>query len=383
MQLNSLKSMLNFIKIGIDGRNLTSPLSGISRYIIEMSKSLSDRGHEIILYVPSDLHDSIPDIYWAKTRISKNRTGIGRLVWGQTILPLQAKQDKLDIFWGPAHRLPLLKIAGAKKILTIHDLVWRKAKKTMALTTYCGDRAFMPRSVLAADIIITDSNSTKNDLRELVSCSSDKSYVVYPGVNATFFNKHKKSDLLINNNRYLLFVGTLEPRKNLKRLLMAWSRVKPNLNFDYKLVIVGKSGWGEEDINKTAIDLGIHDSVVIKGFVSESELKDLYCHAKSLLMPSLYEGFGLPLLEAQACGIPVMTSKISSMPEVSGPDTVFVDPESIDSIYYGLKKILSSSWPKPGADYRAKLFAKQFSWDHSASEFEKLVDELNIRNNSY
>lgn len=358
------------LRIGIDGRNLISPLSGINRYILEMGRGLADRGHHVYLYLPASPHPTIPCLSWATTRKENANSAAERIIWGQSKLALQALHDKVDILWGPAHRLPFRKIRGVKKVLTVHDLVWQKAPETMARKTYWGERLLMARSVKAADIVIADSESTKFDLIEMMPQISSKVTTIYPGVDESFFGEKIRPELIPMNKRYFLFVGTVEPRKNLKRLLLAWSKMSPDIRSDFILVVAGKPGWGGENVSDTISLLGIQNSVLLTGFVSEVQLRNLYFHAEALFMPSLYEGFGLPLLEAQASGTPVLTSTVSSMPEISGPDAVLVDPTDEYSMQNGVEAILLRGGKSHDISRRSISFAKSYSWEKSIEKLE-------------
>jgi glycosyltransferase involved in cell wall biosynthesis len=304
-----------------------------------MGRGLAAQDHQVYLYLPSDPHLTIPSLSWATVRQSNTYNAIERVVWGQTTLPRLCALDGNDILWGPAHRLPHSKISGVRKVLTIHDLVWQKAPETMALKTYLGERLLMTRSVKAADRIIVDSRGTKDDLIEFIPETERKTDIIYPivrsveGVTKTFNRRTTK--------KYLLFVGTLEPRKNLIRLIEAWKRVSDIYNDEYSLIICGKKGWGDDNIENYVTKLGIQQSVILTGFVSEDELSALYAHSHAVMAPSLYEGFGYSVIEAQQYGKRVLTSRATSMAEIGGDTVVLVDPLDVSSIAEGMKRCLT------------------------------------------
>jgi glycosyltransferase involved in cell wall biosynthesis len=180
------------------------------------------------------------------------------------------------------------------------------------------------------------------------------------------------------DQNYLLFVGTLEPRKNLLRLLTSYSRLPVSIKNKAILVIAGGKGWGGVDIKKTVRKLDLERHVRLVGYVDDTMLAALYKNALFLAMPSIYEGFGLPITEAMAHGTPVLTSNNSSMPEVAGEAGLLVDPLSVDSIQKGLIELLSNAKLRNRLASRAKDSAKRFDWDVSAAKlvdvFKKAVD---------
>lgn len=365
------------LRIGIDGRNLIAPFTGIGRYIVSMSKALAARGHQLVIYVPNSFHPTVPPIDWAEIKSSYAPGPIGRLIWGQTVLPQQAGSDQLDIFWGPAHRLPILQIGHAKKIITIHDFVSKRAPETMNLTTYFGEALLKKHSIGAADCIFVDSASTRRDLFNFFPNCQAAVHTIYLG-----YENLNDSDYLIYpscvalGTPYFLFVGTLEPRKNLPRLLEAWRDLGPDGRKGSHLVIVGRHGWGRQSVDEIIQTMQLGSSVKLTGFISDDELRRLYRHSIALLMPSLYEGFGLPLIEAQSLGTSVLTSNISSMPEVVGPEAILVDPRSVAEIREGISLLLKRGKPDEEIRNRSKLIASKFSWSLAAERAERVFLQI-------
>jgi glycosyltransferase involved in cell wall biosynthesis len=216
-------------------------------------------------------------------------------------------------------------------------LVWKYAGDTMRPLSRVLERYQMPAAILAADGVVADSKATADAVKEEFFINLNKLSVVPLGaslaVNAASFEMLKERGI---NRPYFLFVGTLEPRKNLIRLLTAYSYLSDSIKDQATLVIAGGTGWGGIDINDTVADLGLGKYVRILGYVDESILATLYAHALFLAMPSLYEGFGLPLVEAMVRGTPVLTSNNSSMPEVAGNAGLLIYPLETQSIKNGL-----------------------------------------------
>jgi glycosyltransferase involved in cell wall biosynthesis len=174
---------------------------------------------------------------------------------------------------------------------------------------------------------------------------------------------------------YFLFVGTLEPRKNLVRLLEAFSRLPDSLRYSAVLAIAGGNGWGGLDLATIARKYGVQDRVRVLGYMSEEQLATLYTHALFLAMPSLYEGFGLPLIEAMSRGISVLTSNCSSMPEVAGDAGILVAPNDVDAIAQGLLKLLSNNEQRGVLASRAIANSERFSWTRAAENTMKTFDD--------
>ena len=178
---------------------------------------------------------------------------------------------------------------------------------------------------------------------------------------------------------YIIFVGTLQPRKNLERLLEAFELItrdqRPETS-NLKLVIIGRKGWLYEPIYQKVKDLGVQSKVVFTDYVPDSDLPPLISGAKAYVLPSLWEGFGIPVIEAQACGVPVVVSSTSSLPEVVGDSGVLIDPNSADSIAKGIEKVISDDKLAHTLIQKGFQNVKRFSWQKCASNTLKVLDEL-------
>ncbi len=367
------------MKIGVDIRLLSRPLTGLGRYTLEMCRALSNiKNVSLYLYSPAPIRDDIIGLEKATIRNKTWENGILRQLWSQSYLPLWAKKDGLDVFWGPAHCLPRWLPKNIARVVTIHDLVWVYAKETMRPFLHFLERYQMPLAVRIADNVVTDSQTIADAVKQKFTIDSDKLSVVPPGTNlAKSIAPFKSLQQFGIDRPYFLFVGTLEPRKNLIRLLKAYSRLEESLKKQTMLVIVGGKGWGNININNTIFDLGLKKHIRLLGYVDDSILATLYTRAQFLAMPSLYEGFGLPLIEAMMCGTPVLTSSNSSMPEVAGDGGLFVDAKNIGSITNGLKKLITNEKLRSTLASKAKNNATGFNWNESAQQlmsvFEKAI----------
>jgi glycosyltransferase involved in cell wall biosynthesis len=351
------------MKIAVDVRILSEPVTGIGRYTHEVLKRLIEYDHEWFLYS----HRPITVGRWNHPNVkirSFNFSGrTMRMFWAQSYLPYLAANDKVDLFWSPAHRIPQLLPSSISSVVTIHDLVWCHAGETMRTSSKWLDSLLMPRAIKVSKAVISVSAATTRDLIEKFPVEAHKFITIPLGVNKAKFENY--SDC-IQEYPYILFVGTLEPRKNLRRLIAAFALTTNLIPYDIKLVIVGGSGWGEVHPNDIAIELGIRDRVIVLGYVSEARLDNLYKYAMFLAMPSIYEGFGLPVLEAMSYGLPILTSNISSMPEIAGDAALLVDPNDINSIAGGLIKLVIDQELRYSLSIAGIKIAKKYTWESSA-----------------
>ncbi len=367
------------MKIGVDVRLLSRPLTGIGRYTYEMCLALSKISN-ISLY----LYSPAPIIFQAKNKLAadcirtKNwNNGLLRQLWAEFYLPVWIKNDAIDIFWSPMPRLPRYLPASIPKVITVHDLVWKHEGGTMHPRTRLIEKFGSPFAVRNADKIIVDSLSTAEALKEEYSNESLDPVIVHPGT--TLIKEDHSFDLLQKYGvfqDYFLFVGTLEPRKNLNRLLLAYAKLPLTIKRKAKLIIVGGKGWGNVDLEQTIKELNIVEHIKLLGYVNDQMLATLYANALFLAMPSLYEGFGLPLIEAMAHGTPVLTANNSSMPEVAGDAGLLIDAEDVLSIVNGLTQLINNEGLRRKLAMRTKSNAARFNWDTSAKSLYTLFDQV-------
>jgi glycosyltransferase involved in cell wall biosynthesis len=360
----------------MDARALLEPLKGVGRYTLELIRHLQLLGHELVLYAPDSA--LFGDYDWSLVQLKANKlpNRWAKLFWGEIGLPWQATFDNLDLFWGPNHRLPLLMPPQLPRVLTIHDLVWKYAADTMRRDAWYLERWLMPPAVYSAHRIIADSHSTKAGLDSVFPRVSSKIRVVHLGMNPAIQTNASLLEKLGVTGSYALFVGTAEPRKNLYRLLEAFSLLPIGQT---KLVLVASSGWGEQDLTTWITNLGLEDKVHLLGFVDDQTLEALYANARFVCYPSLYEGFGLPLLEAMKYGVPALTSDQSSMPEVALDTAVYVNPLSVESIVQGLQTLLEDDALIQNLSMNALARAKDFSWKHTAQQTTQVFAEVVLK----
>jgi len=237
----------NSLKVGVDARLLCLPPTGIGRYAAELCNHLCRREVEVFCYLPGPLSSAYALDQRIKVRAGRGGGELPKILWSQTLLPDWAARDAVTVLWGTSHRLPLRLQAGIGRVVTIHDMVWRRYPQTMRKSTLWAERVFMPPAMRSADRVIADSQSTATDLRSAFPSCADKIRVVYPGAgvehhgNAVGFDRLAELGII---RPFFLFVGTLEPRKNLERLIAAYALVPRELRKETQMVIVGGQGWG-------------------------------------------------------------------------------------------------------------------------------------------
>jgi glycosyltransferase involved in cell wall biosynthesis len=368
------------MKVAVDVRPLMPPLTGIGRYTYELLQRLVQGEHEWYLYssVPLSYDFALcSNVTVNVMPFAGSLPGSSSIV-SQLIYPVWAKRHDIDVFWSPRHHLPLMLSCDIPSVLTIHDLVWMYVPETMSKRGKLIEKWLMPSSIKKASAIVTVSKSTSDAVVKEFDVETDRLSVITPAprTNEDLPSRSKLLPLGIHQP-YILFVGTVEPRKNLIRLLTAYSQLSDSVKEQAMLVIAGGKGWGDLNINNTIADLGLEKYVRVLGYVDDSTLTTLYANALFLAMPSLYEGFGLPLVEAMVHGTPVLTSNNSSMPEVAGNAGLLVDPLDIQSIQDGLGELIINHDLRKNLAGNAQDNVIRFNWDVAAQQlitvFEKAI----------
>ncbi|MFT5211458.1 MAG: glycosyltransferase involved in cell wall biosynthesis [Flavobacterium sp.] len=354
------------MRIGVDARPLTVPTFGIGRYT-QCLLDIMVKEADIDWYLYAD-RPIIYDISGKNIIRREYRNHQRLLSLYRTQMPFSqwAKDDKLDLFWSPRHHLPLMMDSSIKTVVTIHDLVWQKFPETMLRENLFIERLLMPPSLKKADAIISVSASTKNDLVEAYSFTEPKISVIHEAVPKT-----KQAEKRLLNEPYFLCVGTLEPRKNIVNSIAAFQQYRAE-GGDRHLVIVGGKGWKLKDIASKSINYNDQDVIHIVGRVNDEDLMSYYRFADVFIFPSLYEGFGLPPLEAMQYAVPVIASNCSSLPEVIGEGGLFVNPLSIDEICNAMMTLSKNQTLRQELGKKALAQSRKFSWEKAASETLRL-----------
>ncbi|MDX8436157.1 glycosyltransferase family 1 protein [Mesorhizobium abyssinicae] len=355
------------MKIGVDGRNLGSATDGIGRFVHRSVKALSALGAEVFVYAPGQINPSYDIPSGVALRTAGIRSLAARALWGQTVLPSLAARDEVEVFWGPAHRLPLTLAERIARVVTIHDLVWVHAPETMRARTRIGERLLMKPALRRADMVVTDSNATAAALETEFPWLRSPIRTVAPGATPLPAPGGFSGLQPLGITRpYALFVGTLEPRKNLGNLIRAYGLLPEGARSACDLVIVGGSGWKQTSLADEVRLGGLERNVNFTGFVDDGMLATLYANCLFLAMPSRYEGFGFPIVEAQSFGKPVLTSNISSMPEVAGDSAILVEPNDPTSIADAFGRLCGDAQLRQKIAAGARRNAERFTWENHA-----------------
>lgn len=350
------------------------PLSGIGTYVQELVKNIGkyDKQNKYLFFEEPNkkqihLLEAQNVRYFSLPKYTKK--AFLKIMWEQFLFSSVLRRKKVTVLHGPSFMLPVKKTCSA--VITVHDLAFLRYPEAFTWATRMYYRLFFPRSLKNADMIIADSHATKNDIIKEYGLHPNKIKVIHLAVEDEFKRVQEKEALEKIRKKYnlpekfFLFVGLLSPRKNLVNILKAYER----LGVSHHLVLVGGKGWLYEDIFAEIEMLGIREKVHWIGYVEDRmELPAFYTLAEALVFPSFYEGFGFPILEAMACGCPVITSAVSSMPEIAGDAALFVNPHKPEEIENAMRKIIEDKACKNGLIKKGSEQLKKFSWEKTARE---------------
>lgn len=361
------------MRIGINLMGVPAKRTGIHRYSRCLMRALLESDEESEYFVfggPHILHEID-----GRGRLTKVACGskarVGRRLKEQTVLPMYAGRWELDLIHSVNNVSPVL--AGARSVVTVHDITFRKFPRERfkrEKTLYY--KVLVPLALRRADKIISVSNNTAKDIASAYFIPKNRIRCVYNGVDDSFGKDSERTFDL----PYILFVGSVEPVKNLLRVIEAYGSISSRLPSEHILVVAGPEDWGSSGAAELAHSLGIEKNVVFTGEVSDKEIQGLYKHADLFVFPSLYEGFGLPVLEAMTCGTPVITSNTSSLPEVAGDAAVLIDPCDVEKIAGAMLRVLKDGDLRRELSLKGKERAKSFTWDRCARETLKVYKEV-------
>ena len=358
-------------RIAVDARPLCHPGTGIYRYTRELLLRMCRLGGEWFLYSPQSYAVDGLDLPNVRHRSAGLPTALRAGQLGHVLFPLWARRDRVEVFWGPRHQLPVLP-RTVRTAVTVHDLVWKDYGETMRFPGRQIENFFTPRALARADAIAVVSQFTRQRLEHYFPQYASRVTVV-PNASMLAGDAAPGELAAPGAGGYFLFVGTLEPRKNLPRLLRAYRRYVDAAPQARGLKIVGAAGWGGEDIAGLVRELGLAQRVQLLGKVGDDALRELYRGAHALLMPSLYEGFGLPVVEALSLGVPVIVSRDSAMAEVAGSAGLYVDPESEAEMSAALARMDAGGEPYELLRSRTAIEASRYDWDDSAATMARLL----------
>jgi glycosyltransferase involved in cell wall biosynthesis len=367
------------LRIAIDYTSAVNQNAGVGRFARSLVHAVvaNDPTDQFLLLHANPNPGRVP-VYPSGPNVTKRILRVNErwanIIWHRLQVPIPADwlTGPVDVYHSPDFVLP--PVRGARSIVTVHDLAF-------LLYPECADahlRAYLektvPRSVQRADFVVADSENTRNDVIVLLGVPPEQVTVVPGGVDPVFqpvddperLAALRQSIGLDETTPYILFIGVIEPRKNLMGLIEAFDILKSRRPLPHKLVVAGRRGWLSDSTMERAERSAYRSDIIFPGFIPDGELPTLYSAAEAFAFPSHYEGFGLPVLEAMACGTPVVASRASSLPEVVGDAGMQVDPNDPERLASALELLALN--PEMRADFSARGLerAKLFSWDAAA-----------------
>jgi glycosyltransferase involved in cell wall biosynthesis len=373
------------LRVGVVAYGLDHPGSGIGRYAIEIVRALraSQPTIDVVLIKPFEEPIAGLDREDPVIRLPGTRRLPGMMAFGPGAIAVVARRFALDVVHDPTGVAPFLvprRWARFARVATIHDMVPFVHPETHERLTNLLFRHYIPHTLPFVDRIITDSNASERDIVRFFRVRPDGVATIPCGVSPRF-GPRSASQVFAALSRYgivppyLLTVGALQPRKNLVTLLEAFARLRLE-GLPHRLIIVGSKAWKSESVFGRLDDLGLGDAVVFTGYVEDSDLPALYAGAACFVFPSIYEGFGLPPLEAMACGAPVVTSNASSLPEVVGDAAITVDPHDVGGFVAAIRRIVDL--PALADELRARGLERSqlFTWERAAAAHADLYHDV-------
>jgi len=359
--------------IGIDGNEANvNERVGVSVYALNLLHYFKKQANKDLcfkVFLKSKQLFDLPD----ETPYFKYVVVKAKFLWSQIFLPIRLYQKRdIDIFFSPAHYGP--RFLPVPLIVTIHDLSYIYYPDEFLKKDLYQLKNWTKYSVKKAHHVIAVSKTTKKDLIDIYQLPEEKVTVVYNGYEK--YPEVSRSKLKVKrlDHPYILYVGTLQPRKNIIGLIKAFQKIN-QIYPQFELIIAGRKGWLYQKIFDTVAELGLENAVFFTDFISDPQLVYLYQNAFCLVMPSLYEGFGLPVLEAMSFGCPVICSFASSLPEIGGDACFYFDPTNINDLVEKILKLKNSPTMRKEMIKKGRERVKQFSWEACAEKTLEIIKD--------
>lgn len=358
------------LRIGVDIRPFYEPLTGVGWYLYYLLHELAKRD-DVELYLFGDarvtdlgpaLHAGLPPNAHLCTFDLRGRE-FGRFDRPLTAAAYVAWMElaACDVYFAANYFLPRLHSAVARRrVITIHDLTYKRFPELLQKETLANLEAQMAREIAVADAIVCVSESTRRDLLRFYDVDPSRAFAIHSGL-GTPATAEPVEGL---PPRYLLFVSTIEPRKDLETLLDAYERLRDEGRYDGSLVVVGKIGWKSESLLPRLRGRGI----VHLDYLRAAQLATVYERAEAFVFPSIYEGFGFPLLEAMARGVPSIAARSSSLPEIGGDAALFFEPKNVRELATQIERVVTDETLRNELAERGRMQAGKFRWDVAASQ---------------
>jgi len=362
------------MRVGVDGRELQQGVrTGIGHYVREVLHAVSSKGWECVVYAPSNA-----DLQGLPSGITyKPVPSVWTQWWDQVRLPRQLAEDRITVFLSPYYKGPVL--AGCPVVVTIHDLFFigypgRRRPAYDAVMTGLG-RLYANR----ASAIIADSQYSKQSIMAQLGISADKVTVIPVALGKHFSPQPLTVEACATyglTSRYILYVGNFKPHKNVPRLVEAYAALPPSLKAIYQLVLAGSDQEHRPQLQQLAERLGVGDRVVFPGLIADEDLSAIYTGCALFVLPSLYEGFGLPALEAMACGAAVAAANRAAIPEVVDQAALLFDPEQVGDITMVMVRGLTEVGLRDQLRAKGVARAREFSPRHTSGLVVDLLERV-------
>jgi glycosyltransferase involved in cell wall biosynthesis len=374
--------------IGIDGIPLRDLKTGVGHYTFELAKSLALAAPENQLEILSPFHfetsqsEQVSGELPPNLKLTRVKVNLLERNWWTIGLPRYIKRKSFDLFHGTNFDVPLWH--RCPTVLTVHDLSSILHPRTHKAGHVRRERRRLPLMARSATQVVTHCESVRREIVDHLHLSREKVSTI-PAAARSIFRPLPAAQTVASRKRlgvedeFLLFVGTIEPRKNLVTLLNAYRKLLDATKQPPQLVIAGKKGWLTDKVFNTVRELGIEKRVCFTGYLSDSDLCALYSSCRIFIYPSIYEGFGLPPLEAMACGAPVITSAIPSISEVVAKAAELVAPGSIDGLAQSIGRLLEDGNERERLSLAGLNRAREFSWNHTAQLMLEVYREASER----
>jgi glycosyltransferase involved in cell wall biosynthesis len=360
---------------------------GVSRYIRYLLTELAKRPgeHEYTVFVNGNevverLNARHPQITYLCAPWPESRPA-ARVAWEQFTLPNLIRQKHIDVLHSPVNVLPAWLPSNCATVITLHDLAFLRFPEVLTQAKRMYHRTFTVHSLRRATMLIAVSESTRQDAHELVEIPLERIQTVYPCINEHFSNVIEEREVTMFRQKkglgegYILYLGTLEPRKNITTLIDAYAQLRQNSTVREKLVLAGGKGWLYDAIFEKVRQLNMEADVIFPGFVADGEQALWYAAASAFAYPSLYEGFGLPVAEALASGIPTVTSNVSSLPEAGAGVALCVDPRDVQALSEALYTSLNDKTFRQHCQRMASSIAQRFSAATMATQTSAVYEQ--------